>query len=465
MANENALLDHPLMVHEVNEIIKETFKTQFFNLSVEGEISSFKPSANGHWYFTLKDSQSQLSCVMFRSFNARLGGVPKEGDKVVAIGNIDVYVPRGTYQLVVSVMMKAGEGDLKAQLEKRKAYYESLGYFDMEKKKPIPEIVKTIGVVTASTGAAIHDILDTTLKRAPGVDILLYPTLVQGETAAKMIAARIDQANEVPFCDVLIVGRGGGSQEDLLPFSEPEVIEAIYRSEIPVISAVGHEIDWALSDHVADRRAITPTDAAVIATEGIFKRREEIKNVENTLRSAILAKLHQAQSHFVDMEYLSAIMMRKSERISLPSQSDLFRMLSQKLFSLELRFVYASDTPLSLLKVKYNRAKDSFNYLSDQIEREGKTKLERYPEMIARAKQDVSQGFDMKLGNISMRLEKCISNLESLSPMNVLSRGYAIVKDDKGHVVTGKKGLKIDDELTILMKNGNIKVGYKGEKK
>jgi len=463
MANENALLDHPLQVHEINEIIKNTFKTQFYNLAIEGEVSSFKPSANGHWYFTLKDRESQISCVMFHSFNLRLGSRPKEGDKVVAIGSIDVYVPRGTYQLVVTTMMRAGEGDLKAQLEKRKAYYEALGYFDMQKKKPIPEIVSCIGVVTASTGAAIHDILDTTLKRAPGVDILLYPTLVQGEGAAEMIAARIDQANEVPACDVLIVGRGGGSQEDLLPFSEPAVIEAIYRSEIPVISAVGHEIDWAISDYVADRRAITPTDGAVIATEGIFKRREELRNAEESLVSALRDKLMNAERRFVDIDYLRALVKSKSDSIRITSTGELYSILVKKLSSLELRFAYASDAPFTLLKNRYLRRMESFGFAASSLKRESLSKIDRYPEKISRLFEQVDSLFSTKLNKSSARLEKSISSIEALSPMNVLSRGYAIVKDSDGHVVTGTENLVIDDELDITLRGGRIRATYKGE--
>ena len=266
--SDNTLLDKPLTISEINQLLKAFIRERFYNICLVGEISSFRPSANGHWYFTLKDEKSQISAVMFRSANAMCPFTPCDGDLVEVTGNLDVYEVRGTYQIIIQSMKHAGLGAILAQLQKKKEYYQSLGWFDPDGKPPLPLYPKNIGVITASTGAAIKDILDTTGRRAPSVDITIYPVLVQGESAPAMIAAAIRQANELSISDVLIVGRGGGSIEDLLPFSSDEVVKAVHESEIPVISAVGHEIDTSLCDYVATRRAITPTDAAVIATEG-----------------------------------------------------------------------------------------------------------------------------------------------------------------------------------------------------
>ena len=240
-------------VSQITDLIKEILETSFRSIMIEGEISNWRPSAAGHIYFTLKDNNAQIKAVIFRGAAMKLAFRPKDGDKVRCTGNLSVYAPQGNYQIIVNTMEMAGAGNILQMLEERKRKLAAEGLFDENRKKPLPLYPRTIGVVTSPTGAAIRDILNVTKRRNPGMNIIVLPAIVQGDGAAQTICKMIEIANFYQLCDVLIVGRGGGSLEDLLPFSEESVVRAVAASEIPVISAVGHEIDWALCDYSADR--------------------------------------------------------------------------------------------------------------------------------------------------------------------------------------------------------------------
>ncbi len=263
--SESTAFEHPLTISQITLLIRGDLERRFPDITVEGEISNCKAAASGHLYFSLKDEEAMLQAVMFRRDLLSLSFVPKDGMKVTARGGISVYPGRGQYQLITKIMRQSGIGDILAMLEERKRRFAREGLFDVTKKKSIPRFPQRIAVVTSPTGAAVRDIIRVVSRRNSGVSILVLPALVQGEEAAASIAARIRQANAWKLADVLIVGRGGGSVEDLLPFSDERVVRAIAASEIPVISAVGHETDWALSDYAADVRAPTPSAAAEIA--------------------------------------------------------------------------------------------------------------------------------------------------------------------------------------------------------
>ncbi len=252
-------------VTQITSYIKEILESSFQTIKIEGEISNFRPSSAGHIYFTLKDENAQIKAVMFRGASFSLDFKPKDGDKVRCTGSLSVYAPQGSYQIIVNKMEPVGNGNILQMLEMRKQKLAKEGLFDSARKKPLPEFPKTIGVVTSPTGAAIQDILNVAARRNKSVNIIVLPAIVQGEGADKTIVKMIEIANFYKLCDLLIVGRGGGSLEDLLPFSEEIVVRAVAESEIPVISAVGHEIDWALCDYSADRRAPTPSAAAEMA--------------------------------------------------------------------------------------------------------------------------------------------------------------------------------------------------------
>ena len=261
-----------ITVFELNKIIKEAFENNpYFNrVYIKGEISNFKRQLpSGHCYFTVKDENSRISTVMFNGKASKLKFDPKDGDLVLITGKVSVYEPNGNYQLYVDNMELDGSGNLFKKFLELKEKLEKEGLFKEENKKPIPKFPKKIGVVTASTGAAIRDIITTIKRRYPIVEIYIFPSLVQGDMAKDDIVRNIEIANTFPL-DTLIVGRGGGSIEDLWAFNEPEVAYAIYNSKIPVISAVGHERDFTIADFVADLRAITPTAAAELATPNII---------------------------------------------------------------------------------------------------------------------------------------------------------------------------------------------------
>ena len=277
-------------VSQITDLIKEILETSFRTITIEGEISNWRPSAAGHIYFTLKDNNAQIKAVIFRGAAMKLNFRPKDGDKVRCTGSLSVYAPQGNYQIIVNTMEIAGAGNILQMLEERKRKLAAEGLFDDSRKKPLPVMPKTIGVVTSPTGAAIRDILNVTKRRNPGMNILVLPAIVQGDGAAQTICKMLEIANFYELCDVLIVGRGGGSLEDLLPFSEESVVRAVAASKIPTISAVGHEIDWALCDYAADRRAPTPSAAAEMAVPLLADLLQNLAACKDDLYNTIKAR-------------------------------------------------------------------------------------------------------------------------------------------------------------------------------
>lgn len=265
---------HKLTVSGLVALLQDVVETNFVTVTVEGEISNFAAPASGHWYFTLKDSGSQLRGVMFRSRNRLLDSPPRDGMQVVCSGTVTVYIARGEMQLVVDSLTHGGQGQLQAAFEALKEKLASEGLFALDRKRPLPTFPQSVGIVTSATGAAIHDILNVLRRRAPDVRLLLKPVKVQGDGAAEEIVAAIEELNQYGGLDVLIVGRGGGSLEDLWAFNEEIVARAIFESELPVISAVGHETDFTIADLVADLRAPTPSAAA----ELVAKNRQELES-------------------------------------------------------------------------------------------------------------------------------------------------------------------------------------------
>lgn len=385
-----------LSVSELTSLIKTTLEGSFYGLTVEGELSGFKPSSTGHWYFSLKDQNAVVGCCMWRSTVPRVNFRPKDGMKVIVTGSISVFEPRGTYQIICTSMKVAGEGDILAMLEERKRRYDALGYFDPAKKKPIPRMPSRVAVVTSPTGAALQDILQITGRRNMGMDLIILPAVVQGADAAQSIAARIREVNEFLLADVMIVGRGGGSIEDLLPFSEECVIEAIHESQIPVISAVGHEIDWALSDYVADLRAPTPSAAAELVCESSMDQIEKV----NQLRSAM------------------------------------YEALNGRLATLRLRVAaFSPAAARAQLDSRLNRVRMQLDSESTELRHR----------------------MDMMMGTVRSRSELLRHKMEALSPLAVLERGYGIIAGEDGKTVRSVSQVKEGDSLTLTLKDGKIR--------
>ena len=424
-----------LTVTEANALIRDTVSELFSELTIEGEISGFRPSSSGHWYFTLKDSGAAIDAAVFRSAQYSME-IPRNGDLVIAKGSLSYYTKTGKLSFVIRAMKVKGEGNLLEIIEKRKDYYRSLGYFDEDKRKPIPESIKRIGVVTSPTGAAIRDILNITRRRAPGIDIIIFPAAVQGEGAKEEIAMRIRQANLFAAADVLIVGRGGGSVEDLMAFSEPEVIEAIHESVIPVISAVGHEIDWPISDFAADRRAPTPSAAAELVTETAYRRSERIRTACKLISSEIKARCAKAAYRLRNAESYRGVFEKRVTmyRSKVPSTEALRHNLGMRL---EMRRSELGWTEEELLRSLIARKDRQKAQIREYLEK---------ARMLITGKMRESQS----------ELKIAIREIEALSPLSILSRGYSVTMDVNGKVIHDAESIRIGDMITTRLGRGML---------
>lgn len=385
---------------------------------IKGEISNFKAHSRGHYYFTIKDEEARINAVMFSTNVKKIKFLPQDGMKILATGKISVYPANGGYQIYVTDLQEDGVGNLYIAFEQLKNKLEQEGLFKKEHKKSLPKIPDKIGVVTAPTGAAIRDIISTIKRRWPLAEIYLFPCLVQGEFASRDIARQIKNADDFNT-DVLIVGRGGGSIEDLWSFNEEVVARAIYNAKTPVISAVGHEIDFTIADFVADMRAPTPTGAAEISVPNL-------SDVENQL-SQIKIRLRKNINHKLDI-YRQRLEELKSRKI-LRNPGMLYDIKEQKL-------------DILLDKIKYFMT-NLVNDKNNRLEKIKSNMIFKKPEKIFDSKKN-------KYLNI-------VSKLEALSPLLTIKRGYLIAKKEDT-VITSIKKVKKGDQLDLTMKDGEIKV-------
>ena len=383
---------------------------------IKGEISNFKAHSRGHYYFTLKDEGSRINAVMFATQTKNLKFMPEDGMKVLVTGKISVYEANGGYQIYVSDMVEDGVGNLYIAYEQLKKKLEGLGLFDPSIKKKIPRIPKTVGVVTAPTGAAIRDILSTIKRRFPLTEVILFPALVQGEAAADSIVSQIKKAENYDI-DTLIVGRGGGSIEDMWCFNEEKVAYAIYDCKIPVISAVGHEIDFTIADFVADLRAPTPTGAAELAVPNEADVINYIDQLKLRGRKSLINKI--------------AILKQKLDDITnkyvLKNPISIYQIKEQKF-----------DTLID--KLKYN-IKNLYNYKEKQFLNIKSSYILKNPEKLIENKKN--------------KYLQIISKLDALSPLSTIKRGYGIIKkDDK--VITSIKSVNKKDKISLELSDGKI---------
>lgn len=412
------MIDNYITIGEINRYLKDLFDNDrnLQEVYLKGEISNFKAHTRGHFYFTLKDDTSRINAVMFSYRASSLKFVPSDGMKVLVKGKVSVYEATGAYQIYVDEMQEDGIGNLYIEFEKLKKKLAAEGLFDKDKKKRIPKVPKKIGIVTASTGAAIRDILTTIKRRFPICETILFPSLVQGTEAAKDIVRNIEIANTYDI-DTLIVGRGGGSIEDLWPFNEEIVARAIYNSKVPVISAVGHEIDFTIADFVADLRAPTPTAAAELAVPDM----ETIKTYLDNVRSR--------------------------STISINSCIDTRR---QNLSSLVNSYILKKPTAM------YEIKEQNLDFLIDRLNKEMALVIDNMRIRLFKVSNSyVLTNPDILYKFKKQGLEHLINKLEVLNPMNTLKRGYAIVKSSSG-VVSDIKNVKVDDIVNISVKNGII---------
>lgn len=385
-----------ISVTDLNKYIKDKIADDEYlnNVLIKGEISNFKHHYTGHMYFTLKDENSLIKCIMFKSYAQKLMFEPKDGTKVFVFGTVSVFERDGIYQIYVKAMEEDGVGDLYTKYQKLKKELEEKGLFDIENKKKIPLMPKVIGVLTSQTGSVIRDIINVSTRRNPNVYIRLLPVPVQGEGAAEKIAKGIEYMNENNLADVLILARGGGSLEDLWPFNEEIVAHSIYNSKIPIISAVGHETDFSISDFVADLRAPTPSAAAELAVPDIYELKQKINTYQNRLK------------------------------ISLTKKVEIMKLRYEKCMS---SFVFKE--PTRRINENYIKLDSYIKQLENLINTKNEKEKKRYVELVAK--------------------------LDTLSPLKTLMRGYSIAEKE-GKIVKSIGELKKDDNIDIRLTDGKV---------
>lgn len=442
---ENSPEPVALTVSQLNRQARTLLESHFDFVWVEGEVSNFAAPSSGHWYFSLKDGSAQVRCAMFRSRNQRVRFTPENGDHIRLRCRVSLYEGRGEFQLIVEHMEHAGAGALQAAFERLKAKLLAEGLFDPERKKPLPEQVAHLGVVTSPTGAAIHDILTVLKRRCPAIEVSILPVAVQGEGAAAEIAAAIERANRlhaqgVVKLDALIVGRGGGSLEDLWAFNEEIVARAIAASELPVVSAVGHEIDFSIADMVADQRAPTPSAAAEMLSPDQREQQARLAKLEADLVRLMRRKLADAQTR---LDHLRQRL--KHPGAQLREQSQRLDDLEQRLIRAQRNLLARKHSELALLESRL-RARSPLPRIT-QLQRD-----------LGGLQQRLESAMQARLESARRQLAHLAQMLDSLSPLATLQRGYAIISDEQGKVITAPDQVRVGQSLQARLAKGAIGV-------
>ncbi len=402
----NGLNENVLTVSQVNGYLKLLIEQDDFlnQVAVRGELSNCKLHSSGHLYFTLKDGESELAAIMFRSAAAKLPFVPKSGMKVTVYGKISVYEKGGRYQLYAETMLEDGLGALWLEFERLKKKLEAEGLFDPGRKRPLPAYPSCVGIVTSPTGAAVWDMVNITGRRFPGVRILICPVLVQGASAPASMCRALAYLNVTKACDVIILGRGGGSAEDLWAFNDEGLVRAVAASEIPIVSAVGHETDFTLCDFAADQRAPTPSAAAELVLRDHRDVLQRFDGLSDRMDACMESRLQRYRSRLTEWE----------QRLKLCS-------------------------PEGRLKEQRNR-------------------LERLTTGMDASMQN-------RLGSARQRLELAVNHLEAVNPLAVLARGYGVVQDSEGRVVSSVAALRVGEPVTIRLSDGRAVAEIRSKEK
>ncbi|WGY46227.1 exodeoxyribonuclease VII large subunit [Vibrio sp. ABG19] len=405
-----------------------------------GEISNFSAPVSGHWYLTLKDSRAQVKCAMFKGNNRMVRFKPQNGQQVLVKARLSLYEPRGDYQLIIESMQPEGDGRLQQEFEQLKMKLAGEGLFAHTLKQPLPEHPRCVGIITSKTGAALHDILNVLKRRDPSLPVIIYPTLVQGEEAAISIAQAIGRANARAECDVLIVGRGGGSLEDLWCFNHEIVARTISASQIPIISAVGHEIDVTIADFVADVRAATPSAAAELVSRDNSHKKQAFQGFEHKLASAMR---HYFAGHKAQVSRL---------QYRLDKQHPMYRLQrqQQQLDELTMRLERATQRQLSCIRQHLNKQQHRLELQSpDKTLREQKYTLA----LRERALQEAMQRLVTRSQH---RFARLADKLNTVSPLATLSRGYSITQTEHGKIVRQPQDVQTGDRLVTRLADGEI---------
>ena len=427
-----------LTVSELNHQARHLLETSFMQVWVEGELSGFSRPSSGHWYFSLKDRNCQIRCAMFRGANQRVRPVPKEGELVRIRGKVTLYENRGDFQIIVEHLEPAGAGALQQAFEALKLKLFNEGLFSTERKKPIPALPRHIGVITSPTGAAIHDILTVLARRCPGIPVTLYPTAVQGKAATADIVAAIGRAVAHNRADVLIIGRGGGSLEDLWCFNEESVAHAIAACPIATVSAVGHEVDTTITDYVADLRAPTPSAAAekISPDQSVWLR--QLQASSERLQAAIGRK-HTA---------LETRLQQLSTRLKDPRRG--LQEKAQRLDELDVRLGRAMAQMTQRLHMRADHLQQRLAMQSPNRQ------LASASERVLRATTGLNLAIQQGLKSRREQLDYTAQTLNLVSPLATLGRGYAILKDDQGKIVRETGQLKAGQAISARVANGIV---------
>ena len=434
----------PVSVSEINRRAKSLLENSLGEVCIEAEIGTFSKPSSGHWYFSLKDDRAQLSCAMFRRANMRVRFEPKVGDSVIVRGLLSIYEARGNYQLMVDHMEASGDGALQRALEALKQKLQSEGLFDQDLKKAIPPHCERIGVITSPTGAAVEDIISVLGRRSPSSHIAIYPVQVQGAGSAEQIAEAIDAANAQVTSgerelDVLIVGRGGGSLEDLWAFNEEVVARAIARSEVPIVSAVGHEIDYSISDLVADLRAATPSQAAELVTRDSHEWLQRIDTAVAQLESLTARIL---RDHRQRTENLTARLRHPSQQLAL----------------LQNKIAANKDRATALIQNRLAANKHPIAQLNTRLQSASPSRLlKQRQETINSLSSGLPGQMAKVLRDNRRQVEHLSTLLETLGPSATLKRGYAIVTDESGKVVRSTQQVEQGNSIAVALDDGQLR--------
>lgn len=434
-----------LTVSELTRDAKTLLESHFDQVRVEGEIGDFSPAASGHWYFTLKDNNAQIRCAMFKGANARVKQRPNRGDVVRIRARVSLYEARGEFQLIVQHLEPAGDGALQLAFERLKTKLQSEGLFDPANKKPLPAFPRRIGVVTSSAGAALHDVLSVLGRRSPMIKVVLLPVPVQGADAPAAIVQAIKQANDLTSqgtlkLDVLIVGRGGGSLEDLWAFNDEQVARAIANSLLPIISAVGHEVDFTIADFVADQRAATPSAAAELASFDQTEWLQRFDQAQSTLQSTLRRRLSSQRER---LGHLRARLRHPGRQVQ--QQRRELNALTRQLQQHVSHRLHHQHQQLQYLTVRLQQ-------------RHPRLKLQSLAQALGTQRQQLEQRMQNHVAATRRQLQEHCRLLNTLGPQQTLMRGYAIVQTKGGQVVRDSANVPKGERLSVTLSQGHLDV-------
>lgn len=434
------MADNIYSVSQLNQSVRLMLENQLGAVWLTGEISNFSQPVSGHWYLSLKDENAQVRCAMFRMKNLRVSFRPTNGMQVLVRANVSLYEPRGDYQLIIESMHLAGEGLLMQQFEALKLKLAAEGLFAQHLKKNLPHFSKAVGIITSKTGAALQDILHILQRRDPSLKIIIYPTAVQGKDAATEIAQMIELANQRQEVDVLIVGRGGGSLEDLWCFNEEMVARAIFHSHLPVISAVGHETDVTIADFVADVRAPTPSAAAELVsrnqTELLQQLQYRRQRLEIALDRLFAEKLQK-------LRHLSLRLHNQHPQAQLRIQQQLITQLSHRL--------------QQSLRHRWQKKAENLTALSIRLYKNPLPLcIQQYEQQLAQLKVRLNSHMNLTLSLQQKQLAHLCGKLDSLSPLKVLARGYSITQNQQNFTIRSMKDVNVGEQIKTRLPDGDI---------